>query len=57
MKDPGSLKYCLRIEVFRSSSRIFLSQTKYALDPLQKTGMSRCQTVDTPIEGGMNLWA
>ena len=44
MKDLGSLKYL----------GIFLSQRKYALDLLQEIGMSGCQPVDTPIEGGMN---
>ena len=55
MKDLGSLKYFIGIEVSRSSSGIFLSQRKYALDLLQETGMSGCQHVDTPIEGGMKL--
>ena len=57
MKDLGSLKYFLWIEVSRSSSRIFLSQRKYALDLLQEIGMSGCQPIDTLIEGGMKLWA
>ena len=56
MKDLYSLKYFLGIEVSRSSSRIFLSYRKYALDLLQEIGMSGCQPVDTPIEGGMKLW-
>ena len=46
MKDLGSLKYL----------GIFLSQRKYSLDLLQEIGMSGCQPVDTPIEGGMKLW-
>ncbi|RVW25069.1 Retrovirus-related Pol polyprotein from transposon RE1 [Vitis vinifera] len=50
MKDLGSLKYFLGIEVSRSSEGIFLSQRKYALDLLQETGMSGCQPVNTPIE-------
>ena len=55
MKDLGHLKYFLRIEVSRSSEGIFLSQIKYALDLLQKTGMSGCQPVNTPIEEGLKL--
>ena len=39
MKDLGSLKYFLGIEVSWSSSGIFLSQRKYALNLLQETGM------------------
>ncbi|RVW89668.1 Retrovirus-related Pol polyprotein from transposon RE1 [Vitis vinifera] len=50
MKDLGSLKYFLKIDVSRSSEGIFLSQRKYALDLLQETGMSGCQPVNTPIE-------
>ncbi|XP_031265751.1 uncharacterized protein LOC116124177 [Pistacia vera] len=55
MKDPGSLKYFLRIEVSQSNRGIFLSQRKYALDVLQETGMSACQPTDTPIEEGLKL--
>ena len=50
MKDLGSLKYFLRIEVSRSNRGFFLSQRKYALDVLQETGMLACQPVDTPIK-------
>ena len=55
MKDLGSLKYFLRIEVSWSSSGIFLSQRKYALDLLQETGMSGCQLVNALIEGCLNM--
>ena len=47
IKDLGSLKYFLRIEVSRSKSRIFLSQRKYILDLLKETGMSACKLVTT----------
>ena len=55
MKELGHLKYFLRIEVYRSSQGIFLSQRKYVLDLLQETGMSGCQLVDTPIEECLKL--
>ena len=55
MKDLGSLKYFLGIEVSRSNEGIFLSQRKYALDFLQETRMSGCQPVDTPIEESLKL--
>ncbi|XP_031254967.1 uncharacterized protein LOC116112982 [Pistacia vera] len=55
IKDLGSLKCFLRIEVSRSNRGIFLSQRKYALDVLQENGMSACQLVDTPIEEVLKL--
>lgn len=55
MKDLGPLKYFPGIEVSRSSTGIFLSQRKYALDLLQETGISGCQPIDTPIEDGLKL--
>jgi hypothetical protein len=55
MKDLGSLKYFLGIEVSRSKKGIFLSQRKYALDLLQETGMSACQPATSPMEEGLKL--
>ena len=55
MKDLGSLKYFMGIEVSRSSNGIFLSHRKYTLDLLHETGMSACQPVGTPIEEGLKL--
>ncbi|XP_068318542.1 uncharacterized mitochondrial protein AtMg00810-like [Pyrus communis] len=51
IKSLGDLKYFLGVEVARSSRGIFLSQRKYVLDLLKKTGMLRCKPVDTPIMG------
>lgn len=50
MKDLGTLKYFLGIEVSRSQQELILSQRKYVLDLLAETGMSACVPVDTPIE-------
>ncbi|XP_031265752.1 uncharacterized protein LOC116124178 [Pistacia vera] len=55
MKDLGSLKYFLGIEVSRSNRGIFLSQRKYDLDVLQETGMSAYQLANTLIEEGLKL--
>lgn len=56
MKDLGPLKYFLGIEVSRSTKGIFLSQRKYTLDLLEETGMSACQPIDTPLDGGLKLF-
>ena len=49
MKDLGSLKYFLGIEVLRSKRGIFISQRKYILDFLTETGMIDCKPADTPM--------
>jgi hypothetical protein len=49
MKYMGGLKYFLGIEVYKSKLSIFLSQKKYVLNLLTKTGMLDCKPVDTPI--------
>ncbi|CAL9022009.1 unnamed protein product, partial [Prunus brigantina] len=49
MKDLGSLKYFLGVEVTRSKHGLFLSQRKYVMDLLADTGMLDCKPADTPI--------
>jgi hypothetical protein len=55
MKDLGSLKYFLGIEVLRCKSGIFLSQRKYVLDLLKETGMTTCKPVSILLAEGMKL--
>ncbi|CAL2269852.1 unnamed protein product [Prunus armeniaca] len=55
MKDLGTHKYFLGIEVSRSKQGIFLSQRKYILDLMAKSGKSTCEPVDTPIMVNHNL--
>ncbi|CAH9080033.1 unnamed protein product [Cuscuta epithymum] len=50
MKDLGTLKYFLGIEVARSSSGIFLNQRKYALDIISETGLLGAKPASFPIE-------
>ncbi|RVW19974.1 Retrovirus-related Pol polyprotein from transposon TNT 1-94 [Vitis vinifera] len=54
-KDLGKLKYFLGIEIAQSSSGVVLSQRKYALDILEKTGMLDCKPVDTPMDPNVKL--
>ena len=55
MKDLGTLKYFLGIEVARGSEGIYLCQRKYILDLLAETGMLDCTPIDTPIEQNHRL--
>ncbi|XP_019059139.1 PREDICTED: uncharacterized protein LOC109117059 isoform X2 [Tarenaya hassleriana] len=50
IKDLGSLKYFLGIEVCRVFDDLFLSQRKYVLDLLRETGKLGAKPVRTPIE-------
>lgn len=49
--DLGDLHYFLGIQVTRSSSGMFLSQSKYAKDILEKWNMQFCKPVSTPVVG------
>ncbi|KAM1169726.1 hypothetical protein ACFX19_032002 [Malus domestica] len=49
IKDLGPLHYFLGIEVKRSSSGIFINQTKYILDLLQKANMDGAKPYNTPL--------
>ncbi|KAK2994957.1 hypothetical protein RJ640_027861 [Escallonia rubra] len=50
IKDLGSLKFFLGMEIARSRKGIAVSQRKYVLDLLKETGMSGCRHVETPID-------
>lgn len=55
MKDLGTLKYFLGIEVTRSSSGCFLCQRKYTLELISETGLLGAKPTSTPIEPNHNL--
>lgn len=55
VKDLGSLKFFLGIEVARSKQGLYLNQRKYALELLSETGVSGARPCDTPMEQNMRL--
>ncbi|GJY63292.1 ribonuclease H-like domain-containing protein [Tanacetum coccineum] len=50
MTDLGPLNYFLGISVTRTTSSIFLSQTKYATEILEQAHMLNCNPCRTPID-------
>ena len=50
IKDLGTLKYFLGIEVARLTSGIIISQQKYTLDLLEEMGKLGVKHVDKPLE-------
>lgn len=48
MNDLGTLSYFLGLHVTKVKGGIFLSQTKYAIDLLNKTGMNTLQACSSP---------
>jgi hypothetical protein len=49
LKDLGDLHYFLGVEVTKTHDGIILSQSKYVMDLLKKTGMNTCKPVHTPL--------
>ncbi|XP_049932797.1 uncharacterized mitochondrial protein AtMg00810-like [Nymphaea colorata] len=48
MKELGDLRFFLGVEIDRHNNRLTLTQQKYTLDLLKKSGMSDCKPVGTP---------
>ena len=57
MTDLGALHHFLGISVTCSSDGLFLSQRQYALDLLQRAGMSECHSTTTPVDTKAKLSA
>ena len=49
LKTLGPVNYFLGFEVIRSPSGLHLSQTKYAIDLLNKTNLQHAKAVPTPM--------
>jgi hypothetical protein len=55
LKDLGDLSYFLGIEVRKLDNGLVLSQEKYARDLLQRTNMSMCKPISTPLATDVKL--
>jgi hypothetical protein len=55
LKDLGDLHYFIGIEVTKIKDGILLSQSKYAMDILQRAGTSKCKVVATPLSSSEKL--
>ena len=55
LKDLGSLKYFLGLEIAKSSRGIFLSQRKYTLSLLDETGVLGCKPTGLPMDPNLKL--
>ena len=53
--DLGMLKYFLGVEIMRSKRGIFLSQRKYVLDQLSKTGKLATMSCQSPMAQSLHL--
>ncbi|KAL9265867.1 Retrovirus-related Pol polyprotein from transposon RE2-like protein [Drosera capensis] len=55
MKDFGMVSYFLGLEVSKSSTGYYLSQTKYASDLISRAGITDAKTANTPLETNVKL--
>jgi transposase InsO family protein len=55
MTDLGKMKYFLGVEVSQTEDGIFIHQSKYASEILDKFGMTNCNSVNNPIVPGSKL--
>ncbi|KAL2232604.1 UNVERIFIED_CONTAM: putative mitochondrial protein [Sesamum indicum] len=55
IKDIGTARYFLGIEIARSSDGIYLAQTKYIMDIIADTGLLHAKAVSTPLPSSLKL--
>ena len=57
MKDLGQLHHFLGVTVEPRPSGLFLHQRQYALDILERAGMTACKPCSTPVDTQAKLSA
>ncbi|XP_074299935.1 uncharacterized protein LOC141631120 [Silene latifolia] len=57
MTDLGPLSYFLGVAATRDKSGLFLHQSKYAADIIQRANMSSCKSAQTPVDTKAKLSA
>jgi hypothetical protein len=55
MTDIGLMAHFLGLEVVQKEEGIFVSQSSYAKDILERFKMESCNPVSTPVENGVEL--
>ncbi|VFQ76193.1 unnamed protein product [Cuscuta campestris] len=57
MTDMGDLHFFLGINVHRTASSLFLHQTQFTHDILERAGMVSCRPISTPVDTKAKLSA
>ena len=55
MKDLGTLRYFLGMEVARNKTGISMSQQKHVFDLLKETAMMGCKPANAPVDSNLKL--
>ncbi|XP_011087069.1 uncharacterized protein LOC105168633 [Sesamum indicum] len=55
LKDIGTARYFLGLEIARSSSGLFMAQNKYVMDIIWDTSLCHAKSAATPLPRGLKL--
>eukprot|EP00253_Pinus_taeda_P025232 PITA_25232 len=55
MKDPGELRYCLGLEIWRDSGKKFMSQGKYVKVLREIFRMDQCKAAAVPLQQNIKI--